>query len=193
MAADGAALHLLELGFQLLDLSVGLFEVLIEAIALGNKLLLPLSESLFLDLDLFGETLAQGLLFLFELRVVQLAGTGFAKLARLHLLSAVRLVVQLLSGVNEIEHVGSDKDRSQLLEVAVVFILNFGNTPRVLTALDDATVAGLDVLLGTNDGKGHGGHQASSVLGGSFVVLLDRGLVNLDVLGLNDGDDLYTG
>lgn len=193
MAADGAALHLLELGFQLLDLSVGLFEVFVEAIALGNELLLPLSESLFLDLDLFGETLAQGLLFLFELRVVQLAGTGFAKLARLHLLSAVSLVVQLLSGVNEIEHVGSDKDRSQLLEVAVVFILDFGNTPRVLTALDDATVAGLDVLLGTNDGEGHGGHQASSVLGGSFVILLDRGLVDLDVLGLNDGDDLYTG
>jgi hypothetical protein len=28
------------------------------------------------------------------------------------------------------------------------------------------------------------------MLGGSLIILLDRGLVDLDVLGLNDGDDL---
>lgn len=193
MTADSTALHLLELGFQLLDLSMSLFEVLVETISLGNELLLPLSESLLLDLDLFGETLAQGLLFLLEFGVVQLAGTSFAKLARLHLLGAVSLVVQLFGCVNEIEHVSSDQDRSQLLEVAVVFVLDFGNTPGVLTALDNATIAGLDVLFGTDNGKGHGCHEASSVLSGSFIVLLDRGLVDLDVLGLNDGDDLTTG
>jgi hypothetical protein len=86
--------------------------------------------------------------------------------------------------------VGSDQDGSELLEVAVVFILNLGDTPRVLTALDNTTIAGLDVLFGADDGKWHGGHETSSVLGGSFVIFLDGGLVDLDVLGLNDGDDL---
>lgn len=190
MAADGTALRLLELGFQLLDLSMGLFEVLVEAIALGNELLLPLSKSLFLDLDLLGKALAQCLFFLLELGIVQFAGTGFAELAGLHLLSAVSLVVQLFGGVNKIQHVGSDQDRSQLLEVAVVFILNFGNTPGVLTTLDDATIAGLDVLLRTNDGEGHSSQKASGVLSGSLIVLLDRRLIDLDVLGLNDRDDL---
>lgn len=61
-----------------------------------------------------------------------------------------------------------------------------------MAALDDAAVAGLDVLLGADDGEGHGVHKASGVLGSSLVVLLDRGLVDLNVLGLDDGDDLGT-
>lgn len=190
MTADSTALHLLELRLQLLDLGVGLFEVLVEAVALGNKLLLPLSESLLFDLDLFGETLAQSLLLLLELGVVQLAGTSLAKLASLHLLSTVSLVMQLLGGVDEVEHVGSDQDRSELLEVAVVLVLDLSNTPRVLTALDDATIASLDVLLGADNGEGHGSHEASGVLGSGFIVFLDRGLVNLDVLSFNDRDNL---
>lgn len=190
MAADSTALHLFELRLQLLDLGVGLFEILVEAIALGNELLLPLSESLLFDLDLFGETLAQSLFLLLELGVVQLAGTGLAELASLHLLSTVSLVMQLLGGVNKIEHVGSDQDRSKLLEVAVVLVFDLGNTPRVLTALDDAAIAGLDILLGTDNGEWHGSHEASGVLGSGFVIFLDRGLVDLDVLGLNNGDDL---
>lgn len=190
VAANGAALHLLELGFQLLDLSVSLFEILVEAVALGNELLLPLSESLLLDLDLFGETFAQGLLFLLEFGVVQLARTGFAELARLHLLSAISLIMQLLGSVNKVQHVGSDQDGAQLLKVTVFFVFHLGNTPAVLAALDDATIAGFDILLGTNDGEGHGGHKASGVLSGSFVVLLDRGLVDFDVLGLDNGDNL---
>lgn len=129
MAANSAALHLFQLVLQLLDLGVGLFEVLVEAVALGDELLLPLSESLLLDLDLLGEALAQSLLLLLELGVVQLSGAGLAELARLHLLSAVSLVMQLLGGVDEIQHVSSDKDGSELLEVAVVLVLDLSNTP----------------------------------------------------------------
>jgi hypothetical protein len=91
--------------------------------------------------------------------------------------------------VDQVEHVSSDKDRAELLEVAVVLVLDLSNTPRVLTALDDAAIASLDVLLGTNNGKGDGSHQAASMLGCGLIVLLDRGLVNLDVLGLDDRDN----
>ena len=190
MAAGGASLHVLELGLELLDLGVSLLEVLVETVALGNELLLPLAEALLLDLDLLGKALAERLLLLLELGVVQLPGTGLAELAGLHLLSTVGLVVQLLGGVDEVEHVGADEDGAELLEIAVVLVLHLSNSPGVLATLDDAAIAGLNILLGTDDSKRHGVHKATRVLSGSLIVLLDRGLVDLDVLGLNDGDNL---
>lgn len=158
MAADSTALHRLELGLELLDLGVGLLEILVEAVALGDELLLPLPEALLLDLDLLGEALAESLLLLLELGVVELAWAGLAELAGLHLLCAVCLVVKLLGGVDQIEHVSSDEDRAELLEVAVVLVLDLSNTPGVLTALDDAAIASLNVLLGTDNGEGNGSH-----------------------------------
>jgi len=190
VAADSAALHLLQLLLELLDLSMGLLEILVETVALGDELLLPLTETLLLDLDLLGETLSESLLLFLELGVVELSGTSLAELAGLHLLSTVSLVVQLLGGVDKVEHVCSDQDGAELLEVAVVLVLNLGNTPRVLATLDDTAITGLDVLLGTNNGKRHGVHEAASVLGSGLIVFLDRGLVDLDVLSLNDGDNL---
>lgn len=190
VASDGTTLHGLKLVLQLLDLGMGLLEILIETITLSNELLFPLSEALLLDLDLLSETLSQSLLLLLELGVVELPGSGLAKLASLHLLCSVGLVVQLLSGVDEVEHVSADQDGSQLLEVTVVLVLDLGNAPRVLAALDDATIAGLDILLGSDDGKRHSSHKATRVLSGSLVILLDRGLVDLDVLGLDDTDNL---
>lgn len=190
MTADSAALHLLQLLLELLDLSVSLLEILVEAVALGNELLLPLSEALLLDLDLLSESLSESLLLLLELGVVELAGTGLAKLAGLHLLGAVSLVMQLLGGVDKVEHVCSDQNRAELLEVAVVLVLNLGDTPRVLATLNDAAITSLDILLGTDNGERHGVHKAASVLGSGLVVLLDRGLVDLDVLGLDDRDNL---
>lgn len=110
MAADRAALHLLQLLLQCLDLGMRLLQILVKAITLSNELLLPLSEPLLLDLDLLGEALPEGLLLLLELGVVKLPWAGLAELARLHLLSAVGLVVKLLGGVDEVEHVGADED-----------------------------------------------------------------------------------
>lgn len=193
VAADSAALHGLELGLELLDLGVGLLEVLVEAVALGNELLLPLPEALLLDLDLLGEPLAEGLLLLLELGVVELSGAGLAELAGLHLLCPVCLVVQLLGGVDQVEHVRSDEDGAELLEVAVVLVLDLSNTPRVLTALDDAAIASLNILLRPDNSERNGGHEAASMLGGGLIILLDRGLVDLNVLGLNDRDNLVKG
>ena len=183
-------MHLLELPLELLDLGMCLLEILVEAVALGNELLLPLPEALLLDLDLLGEALAESLFLLLELGVVQLPGTGLAKLASLHLLGAVRFVVKLLGGVDEIQHVGADEDRSELLEVAVILVLDLSNTPRVLTTLDDAAVTGLDVLLRADHSERHSGHKATGVLGSGLIILLNWWLVDLDALGLNDSSDL---
>lgn len=135
---------------------MGGLQIFVEAVALRDKLLLPLSESLFFDLDLLGETLAEVLFLLLELGVVQLAWSSFSEFPCLHLLGTVRLVVRLLGGVDEVKHVGTDEDGSELFEVAVVLILDFGNTPGVLTTLNDLAFVVLDVFLGANDGEWHG-------------------------------------
>ena len=190
VTADGSALESFELGLEPLDLGMGLLEILVETIALGNELLLPLPEALFLDLDLLSKPLAQRLFLLLELGVVELPGAGLAKLARLHLLGTVGLVVQLLGGVDEVKHVSADEDRPELLEIAVVLVLHLSNTPRVLTTLDDAAIVRLDILFRADHSERHGGNQAAGVLGRGLVILLDRRLINLDVLGLDDGTDL---
>lgn len=190
VAADGISLQRLELHLEGLDLGVGLFEVLVETVALGNELLLPLPETLLLDLDLFCEALAESLLLLLELGVVELPWASLAELAGLHLLGAVSLVVQLLCCVDKVQHVGADKNRTELFEVAVFLVLDLGHTPRVLTTLDNTSIAGLNILLGADNGKGHSGHQAACVLCGSLVILLNRWLVDLDALSFDDGTDL---
>jgi hypothetical protein len=190
VASDGTSLHLLKLLLQLLNGGVGAFKILVEPVTLADELLLPLSESVLLNLDLLGESLSERLFFLLELRVVQLSWSGLAELSGLHLLCSVCLVVCLLGGVNEIEHVSSDEDRSQLLEVAVIVILDFGNTPAVLATLYDAAIAGLDILLRTNDGKWHGCHETSGVCRSLLIIFFDRGCIDLDTLGLNDSTDL---
>lgn len=151
-----------------------------------------MAETLLLDLDLLGEALAQSLFFLLELGVVEFAWPGLAKLAGLHLLGTVGLVVRFFRGVNKVEHVGADQDRAELLEVAVVLVLHLGDTPSVLTTLDNTTIVGLDILLGTDDGERHGSHKAAGVGSSVLVVLLDGRGVNLDALGLNHSADLIT-
>lgn len=185
-----AALQRFDLGLELLDHSVALLQVLVEAVTLGDELLLPLPEALFLDLDLFRESLPKLLFFLLELGVIQLPWSCLAELSGLHLLSAVCLVVVLLSSVDQIKHVCADKNGAQLLKVAVLLILNLCDTPGVLTSLDGATVWSADVPLGSYHGEWHGSNQATSVLQASLIVFLERWGVDLDALSLNDISDL---
>lgn len=90
----------------------------------GTYVLLPLPEASLFGLDLLGEALPQSLLFLLELGVVELLDLRLAVLPGLHLLLAVVLVVQVLSGVDEVQHVSADEQTAELLEVAVVLILD---------------------------------------------------------------------
>lgn len=183
--AVDAALEAVHFRLKTLDLRVAGLKVLVEAVTLSNKLLLPLPEALLLNLDLLGETLAECLFLLLELGVVQLPWARLAELPCLHLASAVGLVVVLLSGVDEVEHVGSNEDSAELLEVAVLLVLDFGNTPGVLATLDGTAVVGLDVLLGTDDGEGHGVDETACVLHSGGVVILERGSVDLDALSID--------
>ncbi|KAI3485853.1 hypothetical protein L1887_50651 [Cichorium endivia] len=163
----------------------GSLEVLVEAVALGDEVLLPLSEARLLELDLLGEALAQHLLLLLELGVVELLHLGLAKLARLHLRLAVVLVVLLLGGVDEVEHMRADEQRAQLLEIAVLFVLHLGHTPQVLAALDHAAVGRAHVFGAADDGEGHGAHELLGVLGARRIVHLERRRVGADVLRRN--------
>lgn len=168
------------------------FQVLVETVSLGNKFLLPLSESVLFHLDLLGESLPQGLLFFLKLGVVQFPRTGLAEFSGLHLLRTVGLVVLLFGGVDEVQHVSTDKDRAQLLEVAVVLVLDFSNTPSILTALNNPVVVGLDILLRSDHGVRHGRHQATCVGSGVLIILLNRWGVDLDALSFDDILDLLT-
>jgi hypothetical protein len=87
-------------------------------------MLFPLSETSFLGLDLLCEALPEGLFLLLELRVVGLLDASLAKLASLHLLQAIVLVMRVLSGADEVQHVGANQERSQFTEIAVVLVLN---------------------------------------------------------------------
>src|SRR6266536_25653 len=120
--------------------SVSALQILVQLVPLGDQLLLPLSESLLLDLDLLCESLPQVLFLFLELGVIQLPGSSLAELPSLHLLRTVGFVVHLLGGVDEVKHVSTDEDRSEFLEVAMVLVLHLGNTPSVLTTLDDTTI-----------------------------------------------------
>lgn len=171
-------------------LGMGGLEIFVKTITLLDKSLLPLAEAVLLNLDLLSELLPEQLLLFLELGVVELAGTSLAKLAGLHLLCTVGLVVCLFRCVDQVKHVRADENRAELLEIAVVLILHLGDTPRVLAALDNAAIASLDVLLGANNREGHGSHELLSVAGSIVVVLLNWGLIDGDALGLNDSTNL---
>ena len=87
-------------------------------------MLFPLPEPGLLGLDLLREFLPECLLLLLEFGVVELLDLGLAKLASLHLLLPVVLVVELLRGRDEVEHVSADQERAQLPEVTVVLVLD---------------------------------------------------------------------
>jgi hypothetical protein len=185
-----AALHAFDLSLELLDDRVALLEVLVEAIPLGDELLLPLPEALLLDLDLLGEALAKSLFFFLELGIVELARACLAEFAGLHLACAVGLVVVLLGCVDKVEHVSANEDGSQFLEIAVLLILHLSDTPAVLTALDSPAVRSSNVALAANDGKGHSLDKRACVLEAGIIVLLERRGVDLDVLSIDDSANL---
>lgn len=172
-------------------------ELIVTLLAAGSPksggttyMLLPLTEACLLSLNLLGEALAELLLFLLELGVLELARLLLAKLACLHLGLTVVLIVQFLRHRNQVKHVRADQQRAQLPEVAVVLVLDLRNTPEVLAALDNAPVGGGDVLSGSNDRERYGLLQDAGVLGTGLIIGFDGRLVNANSLGSNSLPDL---
>jgi hypothetical protein len=130
---------------------MSILEILVEPVPLGNKLwrnnpprisfvswdpykrdtprsthmLLPLSKSSFLHLDLLRKPLSQQLFLFLELGVVELLDFGLAKLARLHLGLTVQLVVRLFGGGDQVEHVHAEEQRTEFSEIAVILIVDY--------------------------------------------------------------------
>lgn len=87
-------------------------------------MLFPLPKARFLCLNLLCESLTQSFLLFLELRVVKFLDLRLTKLAGLHLLLTVVLVVQLLGCRDEVEHMCTDKEGTKLAEVAMVLVFN---------------------------------------------------------------------
>lgn len=163
-----------------------LLQVLVQAIPLIDQLLLPGPESLLLDLDLLSEAFPQSLFLLLELGVVQLSWSSFAKLASLHLLATICLVVVFFSSVDQVQHVITDEHGSELAEITVFLVLDLGDTPRILATLDSTAVCGGDVLLGSYHREWHGVDELVCIWQDGIIFVIERWLVNLDALCLDD-------
>ena len=162
-------LHALNLRLELLDSAVSRFEVLVETIALGNEVLLPLTEAAFLELDLVRKLAAERLFFLLEAWVFKPLDAWLAVLARLHLCLAVVFVVEVLGVGNQVEHVRSDQEGAQLFKVAVVLVFDLGHTPKIFTATDDASIVRAHVLGAADNAERHGRHERPRMLGTCLV------------------------
>ena len=171
-----------DLGLQLLDRAVCRFQVLVEAVALGNEVLLPLAEAALLELHLVGELAPERVFLLLEARVVELLHLALTELARLHLGLTVVFIVLLFGAGDQIKHVRADKQRTQLLEVTVVLVLDLRNTPGVLTATDDTAVERAHVLVAANHTERHARHERTSVLGTRLVDRVERRRKHMDVV-----------
>lgn len=88
-------------------------------------MLLPLSKSSFLHLDLLRKPLSQQLFLFLELGVVELLDLGLAKFARLHLGLTVQLVVRLFGGGDQVEHVHAEEQRTEFSEIAVILVVDY--------------------------------------------------------------------
>lgn len=186
LCAPAVASHGVELCLESFDSTVCLFEVLIEAVSLGNEMRLPLTEARLLELDLLCEAAAQGLLLLAVLWVVELLDLWLTELASLHLLLPVVLVVSFLCRGDQVEHMGADEEGSQLLEIAMLLVFDLGHTPQIVASLDQPSVSCLHVFCGAYDGEGHGAHERLCVLRARRVVCLDGWRVNSDTLAVDD-------
>lgn len=72
----------------------------------------------------------------------------------------------------------------------MIFILDFGDAPAVLAALDDTAVGGLDVFLRADHGEWHSGQEGASVLSRGLVVFFDGWGVDLNALSVDNSSNL---
>lgn len=73
---------------------------------------------------------------------------------RFELLRSVILVQDVVGVFAQLFHVRSDEHLSEFDKVAVGFIVNLDDSPRVCSATDVSSIGELDDLVGTDHGKG---------------------------------------
>lgn len=85
----------------------------------------------------------------------------------------------------------SDEHLAKLYEVAVLFVVNFNDTPRELTSTASAAVGCSDLISGTNNSEGNLGHDLIVLGNGLFIIQLVSGsLKDLDPVVLDIGQNL---
>lgn len=62
--------------------------------------------------------------------------------------------MNILCGGDQLEHMGANQQISKFLEIAMIVVLNFSNTPAVFAASYLSTISSLNSLGRTNDGIG---------------------------------------
>lgn len=108
------------------------------------------------------------------MEMVHIGLLGLAKLASSHLLLSVVFIMDLLGRGYQIQHVATDQEISQLLKIAMLLVLDFSDTPRVLTTENFASVWCAHSLCRSDNGEGHCRHDVSVARRHFFIVALDR-------------------
>ena len=89
-----------------------------------TDMLLPLPEPALFGLDLFREALPECLFLFLKLGVIDPLRLAVTRLAGLHLLLTIVLVVQFLGHGDEVKHVSAYEQCAQLAEIAVGLVLD---------------------------------------------------------------------
>lgn len=193
-------------GLLLLQLRTLPFQLLLHLAVSGVQFFLALLQLALLLLDLLleyhlhlclhlGELLLvqSSLLLLLDCRVDLLEHAwvlGDSHLGKL--LGTVVLVENVVGVLLELFHVIADEHLAELDEIAVLFVVDLDDTPRVATTADLATVRSGDFSVRSNDGKRHPGHNLLVLSNCLLVIELITGaLKDLDVVVFDIGEDLY--
>lgn len=103
------------------------------------------------------------------------------------------LVEHVVSVLTEFLHVSTDEHLSKLHKVAVVFIVNLDDTPRIRTSADLTTIGSYYDLIGTDDSKGDFAGDFLRLRESLFIlIVVSRGLEDVDVVVSNIRENLQS-
>lgn len=80
----------------------------------------------------------------------------------------------------------ADEKTAEFLEVTVVLVLDFRNTPEVFTSLNNTAIESGHILRATDDAERHGGGENTSVFRALLIVGLNWRGIDTDALGVDD-------
>src|SRR5277367_817258 len=80
----------------------------------------------------------------------------------------------ILGSLNKIQHVSPNQKTPQLLEITMLLILNFCNSPKILSAFDHLALRSLNILVTANDSKRHRSSQIPGMISSLTIILINR-------------------
>src|SRR5436190_9500920 len=92
----------------------------------------------------------------------------------------------IFSSLNESQHVSPNQKTTQLLKIAMFLILNFSNSPKILSSLDNFTLWSLNILITSNNSKGHSSSQILCMISSLTIIFINGWSKNFNPLGSNN-------